>query len=180
MSAVVGGDESEVLSAIRRAGLTPANMNSVGQIVAAGSREGLDSLAANPPEKARVIPLAVAGAFHTSYMEPAREGLAKVAQTISPADPMATLLSNKDGQAVASGAECLGRLVSQVTSPVRWADCMESLAAGHVSGVLELCPSGVLLGLVKRGLREAERLGLDSSEGVAEAQNFATAHMGKA
>jgi malonyl CoA-acyl carrier protein transacylase len=155
MSAVLGGDTDEVLAAIERAGLYPANRNGAGQIVAAGSIEGLAKLAAAPPEKARVIPLQVAGAFHTPYMAPAEKALATVAGGIDASTPGRILLSNADGAGVGDGASMLARLVAQVTAPVRWDLCMGTLADLGVSGVIELAPAGTLAGLVKREIKGA-------------------------
>src|SRR5689334_18761015 len=150
MSAVLGGDPDEVLAAIDKHGLTPANMNGAGQIVAAGALEGLDALKADPPAKARIMPLSVAGAFHTEYMAPAREELEGVVGTLHPADPSRRLLSNADGRAVDSGAEVVRRLVSQVTSPVRFDSCLATLRELGVTAVVELPPAGALAGLAKR------------------------------
>jgi malonyl CoA-acyl carrier protein transacylase len=150
MSAVLGGDPDEVLAAIDKHDLTPANMNGAGQIVAAGAIEGLDALKADPPAKARIMPLSVAGAFHTSYMSPAREELEGVVGGLTPAEPSRRLLSNADGAAVDSGAEALRRLVSQVTSPVRFDSCLATLRDLGVTAVVELPPAGALAGLAKR------------------------------
>ena len=150
MSAVLGGDPDEVLAAIDKHGLTPANMNGAGQIVAAGAIEGLEALKADPPAKARIMPLSVAGAFHTSYMSPAREELEGVVGGLTPAEPSRRLLSNADGAAVDSGAEALRRLVSQVTSPVRFDSCLATLRDLGVTAVVELPPAGALAGLAKR------------------------------
>ena len=150
MSAVLGGDPEEVLAAIDKHGLTPANMNGGGQVVAAGALDGLEALKADPPAKARVVPLSVAGAFHTSYMAPAREELEGLVGGLRPADPSRRLLSNADGKAVDSGAEALSRLVSQVTSPVRFDSCLAALREGGVTAVIELPPAGALAGLAKR------------------------------
>jgi [acyl-carrier-protein] S-malonyltransferase len=150
MSAVLGGDPEEVLAAIDKRGLTPANMNGAGQIVAAGSLEGLEALKADPPAKARIMPLSVAGAFHTDYMASAREELEGVVGTLRPADPSRRLLSNADGTAVDSGAEVVRRLVSQVTSPVRFDSCLATLRELGVTAVVELPPAGALAGLAKR------------------------------
>ena len=150
MSAVLGGEPDEVLAAIDKHGLTPANMNGAGQIVAAGSLEGLAALKADPPAKARIMPLSVAGAFHTDYMASAREELEGLVGGLRPADPSRRLLSNADGQAVDSGAEALSRLVSQVTSPVRFDSCLATLRELGVTAVLELPPAGALAGLAKR------------------------------
>ncbi|MFI7427395.1 ACP S-malonyltransferase [Micromonospora sp. NPDC049836] len=153
MAAVLGGDPDEVLAAIEANGLHPANRNGAGQIVAAGSLDGLDKLAAEPPTRARITRLKVAGAFHTPYMAPAEAALAEVAAGITPADPARTLLSNLDGTAVGDGRELVQRLVRQVTAPVRWDLCMRTLADLGVTGVIELPPAGTLAGLVKRELK---------------------------
>ncbi|MFB9236069.1 acyltransferase domain-containing protein [Plantactinospora siamensis] len=153
MSAVLGGDPEEVLAAVDRHGLYPANRNGAGQLVAAGAVDNLAKLAAEPPARARVIALQVAGAFHTRYMAPAEEALAGMAAGITPADPARILLSNLDGSAVNNGREMLQRLVRQVTAPVRWDLCMRTMADLGVTGVLELPPAGTLAGLVKRELK---------------------------
>lgn len=153
MSAVLGGVESDVRQAIEAAGLTAANSNGGGQIVAAGSLENLAAFAENPPAKTRVIPLKVAGAFHTAFMEPAQGPLADFAATLTPAEPTAPLLSNFDGAALTSGAAALESLVAQVTRPVRWDLCMASLAEAGTERIVEVAPAGTLVGLAKRGLR---------------------------
>jgi len=153
MSAVLGGDEAGLLARLDELGLEPANFNGGGQIVVAGAVDALEQLKAEPPAGARVIPLQVAGAFHTRYMRPAVERLAKVAEGLSPADPTLPIWTNRDGSVVASGAEFLELLVGQVSSPVRWDRCMESFAAANVTGIIELAPAGALVGLAKRGLK---------------------------
>lgn len=153
MSAILGGDTEEVLAAVAAAGAHPANRNGAGQIVAAGSIESLEKLAAQPPAKARVVSLSVAGAFHTSYMQSARDNLAVAAADVAAADPERVWLSNADGAAMPSGAEALDRLVAQVTAPVRWDACMQSMAARGVTAVVELPPAGTLAGLAKRELK---------------------------
>lgn len=153
MSAVLGGDPDDVLAALERLGLDAANRNGGGQTVAAGTTGALAALRADPPARARVIPLAVAGAFHTRFMGPARQALAAHAATITPADPTRPLLSNSDGTVVTDGAEVLRRLVAQVTRPVRWDACMATLADLGVAAVLELPPAGALIGLVRRVLK---------------------------
>jgi [acyl-carrier-protein] S-malonyltransferase len=150
MAAILGGDDTEVLAAIEAHELHPANRNGTGQIVAAGARDRLEKLAAEPPAKARVRMLQVAGAFHTPYMAPAEQALAAVAPGITPTDPTKILLSNLDGAAVNNGREMLQRLVRQVTAPVRWDLCMSTLADLGVTGIIELPPAGTLAGLVKR------------------------------
>jgi [acyl-carrier-protein] S-malonyltransferase len=153
MSAVLGGDPDEVLAAIERHGLHPANRNAAGQIVAAGTLDALAKFAAEPPAAARVRPLQVAGAFHTPYMAPAEAALGAIAGGATAHDPARVLLSNLDGTAVTNGAELVRRLVRQVTAPVRWDLCMRTLKELGVTGVIELPPAGTLAGLVKRELK---------------------------
>lgn len=152
MAAVMGSDPQAVTEAITAAGLTPANVNGAGQVVAAGSTESLAAFAAHPPAKTRVVPLPVAGAFHTEFMASAQAPVADAAAELHPGEPTVTLLSNTDGQAV-DGAQMLSRLVSQITSPVRWDLCQAALADRGTSAVIELTPGGVLTGLARRTLR---------------------------
>jgi len=150
MSAVLGGDPDELQAALEQHGLQGANYNGGGQVVVAGSLDGLAALKADPPAKARVIPLSVAGAFHTAYMGSAREELEGLVGGLQPADPSRQLLSNADGKAVATGAETLTRLVSQITSPVRFDACLATLRDLGVTAAIELPPAGALAGLAKR------------------------------
>ena len=156
MSAVLGGDPDEVAAVLGKHGLTAANMNGGGQVVAAGPLDGLAALKADPPAKARVMPLSVAGAFHTEYMAPARTELEGLVGGLRPAEPSRLLLSNADGAAVTTGAEVLSRLVSQVTSPVRFDACLATLRDLGVTAVLELPPAGALSGLAKREWKSAD------------------------
>ena len=153
MSAVLGGDEAEVLSALENLELVPANRNAAGQIVAAGRLDALAKLAENPPEKARVRQLATAGAFHTHFMAPATDGYAAAAADVATAEPTATLLSNADGQPVASAADAMAKLVAQLTRPVRWDLCTETMRAADVTAIVEFPPAGTLVGIAKRELR---------------------------
>ncbi|MFF1878959.1 ACP S-malonyltransferase [Leifsonia sp. NPDC058230] len=153
MSAVIGADETELLAVLAELGLSPANYNGGGQIVVAGALDALAKLAENPPARARVIPLQVAGAFHTRYMQPAVAHLQEFASTLAAADPTLPIWTNKDGSRVTSGAEYLDLLVGQVSSPVRWDLTMESFADAGVTGIIEVAPAGALVGLAKRGLK---------------------------
>lgn len=153
MSAVVGGNETEVLELIASHGLTAANRNGGGQIVAAGALPALAALAEAAPRGARVIPLQVAGAFHTEYMKSAVPVLGSAAEKLVPKDPTHTLWSNTDGTPVGSGALFLERLVSQIAQPVRWDATMESFTAHGITGMIELAPAGALTGIAKRALR---------------------------
>ena len=152
MSAVLGGDEAAVLAAIEAHGLTPANVNGAGQIVAAGTMEQLAAFAADPPAGARLRPLSVAGAFHTVHMAPAVADLSMAASAITVSDPQIVLLSNRDGAIVSSGPDWLSRIVAQVAAPVRWDACMRTMASHGVTALIELPPACTLTGLARRGL----------------------------
>lgn len=176
MSAVLGGDPAEVLATIERHGLTPANVNGAGQVVAAGALDALGALAADPPAKARVIPLKVAGAFHTTYMQPAVDALAEAAAGLSPADASVPLVSNRDGEVVTDGREVLDRLVAQVSNPVRWDLCMDRFAALGVTAVIELPPAGTLVGLAKRALKGVELLAVKTPDDLDAARTLIEEH----
>ncbi|MCA4995611.1 ACP S-malonyltransferase [Tsukamurella tyrosinosolvens] len=168
MTAVLGGDEADVLATLESFDLIPANMNASGQIVAAGTVENLQKLADNAPEKARLRPLAVAGAFHTEFMAPAQEAVAAAAQTITPRDPQLTLLSNRDGKPVTSGAEALAAIVAQVTRPVRWDLCTATMREAEVSMVVELPPAGALVGIAKRELQGVPQVAVKTPADLTE------------
>ncbi|MET1020542.1 MAG: ACP S-malonyltransferase, partial [Microterricola sp.] len=169
MSAVLGGDEAELLARLAELGLEPANYNGGGQIVVAGALDALAALAENPPAKTRVVPLQVAGAFHTRYMKPAVAHLSEVAATLSPADPTLPIWTNNDGTQVASGARFVELLVGQVSSPVRWDLCMESFLAAGVTGIIELAPAGALTGLAKRAMRGIPSVAIKTPDDLAAA-----------
>ena len=162
------GDEADVLATLESFDLIPANMNASGQIVAAGTVENLQKLADNAPEKARLRPLAVAGAFHTEFMAPAQEAVAAAAQTITPRDPQLTLLSNRDGKPVTSGAEALAAIVAQVTRPVRWDLCTATMREAEVSMVVELPPAGALVGIAKRELQGVPQVAVKTPADLTE------------
>jgi [acyl-carrier-protein] S-malonyltransferase len=175
MSAVLGGDREIVLKAIADAGLVAANDNGGGQIVAAGNLESLATLA---PEGARVRALAVAGAFHTSFMQSAVEPMRALADTIEVNDSSIGVLSNKDGAVLKSGREILDRIVNQIANPVRWDLCMQTLAEQGVTGVIEVAPAGTLVGLVKRAVPAIEQCALKSPAEIESATSFASTHGG--
>jgi [acyl-carrier-protein] S-malonyltransferase len=171
MSAVLGGDEAEVLARLEALDLVPANRNGAGQIVAAGALSALDKLAEDPPEKARVRKLATAGAFHTYFMAPATDGYAGAAEGVTPCEPTAKLLSNADGQPVASAADAMTKLVWQLTRPVRWDLCTETMRQDNVKAIVEFPPAGTLAGIAKRELRGVPTYAVKSPadlDGLAE------------
>jgi [acyl-carrier-protein] S-malonyltransferase len=177
MTAVLGGDEETVLAAIARHGLTPANINAAGQIVAAGAIADLAAFAADPPPGARLRPLQVAGAFHTRYMAPAVAALRYAAAEVAVTDPHLTLLCNADGAAVTTGKEWLERIVAQVAAPVRWDLCLRTMADLGVTAVIELPPAGTLTGLARRALPGVVQLALKTPDQLEAARDLIEEHL---
>jgi [acyl-carrier-protein] S-malonyltransferase len=176
MSAILGGDPDEVLATLERHGLTAANRNGGGQIVAAGTLEQLATLAAEPPAKTRIVPLQVAGAFHTAHMTPAVERLAGYARAMTTREAHTRLISNRDGHVVRSGREVLDRLVSQVSAPVRWDLCMQTMLDLGVTGIIEIPPAGTLIGLAKRAMPGVELLALRTPNDLDAARRMVAEH----
>ncbi|MFD3480434.1 ACP S-malonyltransferase [Streptomyces sp. NPDC058695] len=177
MSALLGGDPDVTTAHLEKLGLTPANVNGAGQIVAAGTLEELAALEADKPEGVRrVVPLTVAGAFHTRHMAPAVATLEEAAQALTPADPRVAYVSNKDGRTVATGAEVVSRLVGQVANPVRWDLCMETFKALGVTALVEVCPGGTLTGLAKRALPGVQTLALKTPDDLDAARALIAEH----
>ncbi len=176
MSAVLGGDAEDILTAASALGLTAANMNGAGQIVLAGSLTALAQFADSPPEKARVRPLQVAGAFHTDVMAPAVEVLKRYARSVSTHDSRINLLSNADGRVVHDGRDVLRRLVSQVSRPVRWDLCMSTMADVGVTALIEIPPAGTLTGLAKRALPGVDTVALNSPDDLDAAWALVERH----
>ncbi|MBD3947928.1 acyltransferase domain-containing protein [Nocardioides ganghwensis] len=176
MTAVLGGDREEVLASVERHGLTAANDNGPGQVVAAGTMEQLAAFAEDPPAKARLMPLSVAGAFHTTHMGPAVDRLASLARSVSTHDPRTPVISNRDGQVVHDGREVLRRIVGQIANPVRWDLCMETMSDLGVTGILEMPPAGTLTGIAKRALKGVETFALKTPDQLDAAREFCDKH----
>ena len=176
MTAILGGDRDEVLALLDKHGLTPANDNGPGQIVAAGTAEQLAALAEEPPAKARLVPLSVAGAFHTHHMEPAVGHLAGLARSVSVHDPRTRVISNRDGKVVHDGRDVLARIVGQIASPVRWDLCLETMEDLGVTGILEMPPAGTLTGIAKRALKGVETFALKTPDQLDDARAFCGKH----
>ncbi|GHI89844.1 ACP S-malonyltransferase [Streptomyces xanthophaeus] len=177
MAAILGGDPDVVVAHLEKLGLTPANINGAGQIVAAGTAEQIAALVAEKPEGTiKVVALKVAGAFHTHHMAPAVAALEKAAEALAPADPALTYVSNKDGQVVTTGADVVARLVGQVANPVRWDLCMETFASLGVTGIIELSPGGTLTGLAKRALKGVPSVALKTPDDLDKAAALIAEH----
>ncbi len=176
MIAVLGGREDDVLLSLVNAGLAPANRNGAGQIVAAGRIEACDALEQNPPSRARLRRLEVAGAFHTHHMDSAVETVRELAASLEVRDPDLTLLSNADGTVVTSGREALDRVVRQITNPVRWDLCTQTMLKLGVDAFVELPPAGALIGIAKRDMRGAPRYGVTTPEDLESVLDSVPAH----
>ena len=170
MTAVLGGDEQDVLAAIEAHGLTPANVNGAGQIVAAGTLDQLAAFAADPPPRARLRPLSVAGAFHTSHMAPAVDALRAAVDGMAVHSPALALLSDRDGAVVRSGGDWIERIVTQVSAPVRWDMCMQAMADLGVTALIELPPAGTLTGLARRALPGVKTVALKTPGDLEQAR----------
>ncbi|MBD0708011.1 MULTISPECIES: ACP S-malonyltransferase [unclassified Streptomyces] len=177
MSALLGGDPEVTVAHLEKLGLTPANVNGAGQIVAAGTLEQLAALEADKPEGVRrVVALKVAGAFHTHHMAPAVAKLEEAARALSPAAPAVRYVSNKDGQVVSDGAEVVARLVGQVANPVRWDLCMETFQALGATALVEVCPGGTLTGIAKRALPGVATVALKTPDDLDAARTLIAEH----
>jgi [acyl-carrier-protein] S-malonyltransferase len=176
MTAVLGGDRDEVLAKLAEHGLTAANDNGPGQVVAAGTVEQLAALAADPPARARLTQLSVAGAFHTEHMAPAVDRLASLARAVSVHDPRTVIISNADGRALHDGSQVLTRIVGQISRPVRWDLCMETMLDLGVTGVLEMPPAGTLTGIAKRAMKGVETFALKTPDQLDDARAFCARH----
>ncbi|MFF3287185.1 ACP S-malonyltransferase [Streptomyces sp. NPDC003023] len=177
MAAILGGEADTVIAHLEKLGLTPANVNGAGQIVAAGTAEQLAALAEDKPEGVRrVLPLKVAGAFHTLHMAPAVAKLEEAAKALTVVDPAVPYVSNKDGQIVADGADVISRLVGQVANPVRWDLCMETFKERGVTALVEVCPGGTLTGIAKRALPGVATLALKTPDDLDAARTLVAEH----
>jgi [acyl-carrier-protein] S-malonyltransferase len=176
MTAVLGGDRDEVLAKLAEHDLTPANENGPGQVVAAGTTAELEALSEDPPAKARLIPLSVAGAFHTEHMAPAAAHMQHLSRSVTVRDPRTVLISNADGSAVSNGADALDRIVNQISRPVRWDLCMQTMLDLGVTGILELPPAGTLTGIAKRAMKGVETFALKTPDQLDAAREFCERH----
>lgn len=176
MAAVLGGDQDDVINYLKDLDITPANVNGGGQVVAAGSKAALAKLAEQPMEKTRVIELKVAGAFHTQYMASAVDDLQAVATTLTPGAPKVALASNSDGAIVESGQDFVERLINQVTSPVRWDLCQQTMVDAGVTGIIELLPGGTLTGIARRAMKGVKTLAIKTPADLDKAQEFIAEH----
>jgi [acyl-carrier-protein] S-malonyltransferase len=180
MTAVLGGEPTEVIEHLAKLELVAANVNGAGQVIAAGSLEALARLAENPPAKTKLRPLSVAGAFHTSYMQSAVEALRGAALEITAKPPQITLLSNRDGAIVDTGDDAIARIVNQVSNPVRWDLCQKSMHRLGVTGILELAPGGTLVNIAKRELEDVQTFAVKSPADLASAKDFILNHQRRA
>lgn len=177
MAAILGGEQETVVAHLDKLGLTPANVNGAGQIVAAGTAEQLAALAEDKPEGVRrVVPLKVAGAFHTDHMAPAVATLESLVAGVPIADPGTAYVSNRDGEVVASGAEVIQRMVAQVSNPVRWDLCMETFQKLGVTAMIEVAPGGTLTGIAKRALPGVATLALKTPDDLDAARALIAEH----
>ena len=178
MSAVLGGNKEEVLSYLREFDLIPANINSNGQIIAAGSLENLERLASSPLKGTRIRPLEVSAAFHTKFMEPAVSQFTEIFKTLSVNSPRQIVLSNKNGERLSKPTDIMENLIQQVISPVRWDLCQAKMVELGVTGMLELAPGGTLCGIAKKEIPSVETFAIKSPDDIQGANDFIRKHIG--
>ena len=178
MSAVLGGNKEEVVSYLREFDLIAANINSNGQIIAAGTLENLDRLANTPLKGTRIRPLEVSAAFHTKFMEPAVSQFTEIFKVISVKSPRQIVLSNKNGERVSNSTDITENLIQQVISPVRWDLCQAKMVELGVTGMLELAPGGTLCGIAKKEIPNVETFAIKSPEDIQGANEFIRKHIG--
>jgi [acyl-carrier-protein] S-malonyltransferase len=153
--------DEEIVAAVAAAGLTVANFNGSHQFVAAGPADRVEALADAPPPGTRISPLAVAGAFHTEAMAPAVAEFAPAIEDVRITEPASALLGNGDGAVVAGPEELRRRLITQITSPVRWDLCARTIAHRAPGALhIELAPAGPLTRLLQRARPEARAVAL--------------------
>jgi [acyl-carrier-protein] S-malonyltransferase len=178
MSAVLGGNKEEVISYLREFDLIPANINSNGQIIAAGSLENLERLASSPLKGTRIRPLEVSAAFHTKFMEPAVSQFTEIFKTLSVNSSRQIVLSNKNGERLSKPTDIMENLIQQVISPVRWDLCQAKMVELGVTGMLELAPGGTLCGIAKKEIPNVETFAIKSPEDIQGANDFIRKHIG--
>jgi [acyl-carrier-protein] S-malonyltransferase len=178
MSAVLGGNKEEVVSYLSELELIPANINSNGQIIAAGTLENLDRLANTPLKGTRIRPLEVSAAFHTKFMEPAVSQFTEIFKVISVKSPRQIVLSNKNGERVSNSTDVTENLIQQVISPVRWDLCQAKMVELGVTGMLELAPGGTLCGIAKKEIPNVETFAIKTPEDIQGANEFIRKHIG--
>ena len=168
MAAVLGLDDEQVEVACRRADseVWVANFNAPGQVVIAGSPSGVESAGSIAKQLGakKSMPLAVSGAFHTPYMTPARDRLREAIALAAPRDTEVPVISNVDAMPHAAGDEWASLLSAQLSSPVRWKQCLLTLGDLGVSELAELGPGGVLTGMAKRPLESARTISVSTPD----------------
>lgn len=152
MAAIVGEERTQVAALCSEFDIEAANFNAPGQIIVSGDKSKVDAAVAAAKDRGmkRVIPLNVAGAYHSRLMEPARAGFAAFLETIAFAPPAFAVFTNTTGRAVSEPAAIKAALVKQVVSSVLWEDCMRSAVAAGATEFWELGPGAVLAGMARR------------------------------
>ena len=168
MSAVLGLDDEQVETACRRADsdVWVANFNAPGQVVIAGSPTGVQLASEHAKELGakRIMALPVSGAFHTPLMAPARDRLREAIATAKPRDSDVPIVSNVDAKAHSHGNEWTTLLSAQLSSPVRWKQCLQTMFESGIKDFVELGPGGVLTGMAKRTIESARTLSISTPD----------------
>jgi [acyl-carrier-protein] S-malonyltransferase len=175
MAAVLGLEPAKVKAACDEAAqgqvVSPANYNSPEQTVIAGNAQAVERAGAKCKEAGakRVMPLPVSAPFHCALMDPVKPRLSEVLGKVKVAAPSVPVVSNVEATPNADASRVVPLLIEQVSSPVRWIECVEALKAGGVTHIVELGPGKVLCGLVKRITKDIETFNVEDSATLEKA-----------
>ncbi len=171
MAAVMGIDEPALFEVTLDSGVYVANYNSPGQVVISGERDKMTkAVEALTGRGARVIPLAVSGAFHTPLMAPAAEGLARVVERLNFKDATIPIIANTTGQPITAAADIRAELLKQLTTSVYWQKSVEYMLGSGVTTFIEIGPGKVLSGLIRRINREAKTINISDAQAIKNLQ----------
>jgi [acyl-carrier-protein] S-malonyltransferase len=168
MAALLGIEENAAAAVCAEAGATMCNLNAPGQVVVGGSKESVEAAMRLALERgaSRGVLIKVSGAFHTSFMQPAADGMRAAIAAVDVADPRTPIIANTSGRPLTTADDVCKDLVEQIVSPVLWQRSVEYLVSQGVSSVIEFGPERVLTGLVRR---------IDKSIAVHNVQDVASA-----
>jgi len=176
MAAVLGGDKNIIIERLKEIQLYAANINSQGQIIASGKLSKINELIRNPIEKTKVIKLDVSGAFHTPYMQNAKDKFETEMKNQKFQDSNLKLLSNYDGKLISNSQDLKSKITNQLTNSVRWDLCQETMMNSEVTGLLEVAPGGVLSGIAKKAMNQVEVMAIKTPDDIESANAFIIKH----
>lgn len=176
MAAILGETDSSLTNLIDSFDLQIANKNSSQQIVVGGLIENINNLIDSKPNGIRIIKLSVSAAFHTNFMAKSLQLFQNSIENFDFKDPVNSIISNFDGLEITKGKEAKEKLIGQLTNSVRWDLCQKKFVEMGVTGILELCPGGVLTGISKRENPKIETFAIKNPFDISNANEFIARH----